>query len=167
MNKTAPSMDLNIQAQGFMTWKQEQLAQELAEKYGVPLNEVEGVVDSFLKDTYGPALRLAKAIHDKEKAVLLFIGKKDCVICQKSRPILESFLLSHTDLERVLLDYSQSEGLLYHMIHREEKGMLPMIAFIFQGTIRMISCGECISAEVYEKCYNELQAECSQNIYVH
>jgi hypothetical protein len=167
MNKTAPSMDLNIQAQGFMTWKQEQLAQELAEKYGVPLNEVEGVVDSFLKDTYGPALRLAEAIHDKEKAVLLFIGKKDCAICQRSRPILESFLLSHKDLERVLLDYSQSEGLLYHMIHREDKGMLPMIALIFQGTIRMISCGECICTAVYEKCYNELQAECSQNIYVH
>jgi hypothetical protein len=167
MNKTAPSMDLNILAQGFMTWKQEQLAQELAEKYGVPLNEVEGVVESFLKDTYGPALKLAKAIHGKDKAVLLFIGKKDCVICQKSRPIMESFLLSHTDLEWVLLDYSQSEGLLYHMIHREEKGMLPMIAFIFQGAIRMISCGECICTAVYEKCYNELQAECSQNIYVH
>ena len=160
-------MDLNLQALGFMARKQERLALELAEKYGVPLNEVEGVVDSFLKDTYGPALRLAEAIHDKEEAVLLFIGKKDCAICQKSRPILESFLLSHTDLERVILDYSQSEGLLYHMIHREEKGKLPMIAFIFQGTIRMISCGECISTAVYEKYYNELHAVCSQNIYVH
>ena len=53
------------------------------------------MVDSFLKDTYGPATRLAEAIHDKERAVLLFIGRKDCAICQKSRPILESFLSSH------------------------------------------------------------------------
>ena len=86
-------MDLNLKVQGFMARKQERLARELAEKYGVPLNEVDGVVDSFLKDTYGPALRLAESIHDKEKVILLFIGKKDCTICQKSRPILESFLV--------------------------------------------------------------------------
>jgi hypothetical protein len=166
-NERALSMDLNLKVQGFMARKQERLTRELAEKYGVPLNEVDGVVDSFLKDTYGPALSLAESIHDKEKAILLFIGKKDCAICQKSKPILEGFLLSHTDLEGVLLDYSQSEGLLYHMIHEEEKGMLPLIAFIFQGTMRMISCGECICTAVYENYYNELQAECSQNIYVH
>ena len=166
-NERARSMDLNLKVQGFMARKQERLAQELAEKYGVPLNEVDDVVDSFLKDTYGPALRLAESIHDKEKVILLFIGKKDCAICQKSRPILESFLSNHTDLEGVLLDYSQSEGLLYHMINEEEKGMLPLIAFIFQGTMRMISCGECICTAVYEKYYNELQAECSQNVYVH
>jgi hypothetical protein len=99
--------------------------------------------------------------------MLLFIGKKDCAICQKSRPILESFLSNHADLEGVLLDYTQSEGLLYHMINEEEKGMLPLIAFIFQGTMRMISCGECICTAVYENCYNELHAVCSQNIYVH
>ena len=160
-------MDLNLLAHGFMVRTQERLSLELAEKYGVPLNEVEGVVDSFLSDTYGPALRLAEYIHDRERAVLLFIGKKDCAICQKSRPIMESFLLSHLDLERVFLDYSQSEGLLYHVIHEEKLGMLPLIAIIFQGTIRMIYCGECISTAVYEKYYNELQAVCSQNIYVH
>jgi hypothetical protein len=167
MNKTVPPMDLNHLAQGFMAVKQDRLARELAEKYGVPLNEVDGVVDSFLKDTYGPAIRLAEAIHDKKGAVILFIGKKDCSICQKSRPVLESFLLSHLNLEGVLLDYSQPEGLLYHVIHKEEKGMLPLIAIIFQGTIRMISCGECISTAVYEKYYSELHAVCSQNIYVH
>ena len=57
-------MDLNLKVQGFMARKQERLARELAEKYGVPLNEVDDVVDSFLKDTYGPALRLAESIHD-------------------------------------------------------------------------------------------------------
>ena len=53
------------------------------------------------------------------------------------------------------------------MIHEGEKGMLPLIAFIFQGTMRMISYGECICTEVYENYYNELHAVCSQNIYVH
>ncbi len=150
-----------------MAINQERLARELAEKYEVPRNEVEDVVDSFLNDTYGPAIRLAEAIHDKKRAVLLFIGKKDCAICQKSRPVLDSFLLSHSDLEGVSLDYSQPEGLIYHIIHREEKGMLPLIAFIFQGTVRMISCGECIGTAAYEKYYSELHAVCSQNIYVH
>jgi hypothetical protein len=166
-NEKALHMDLNLKVQGFMARKQERLTRELAEKYDVPLNEVDDIVDSFLKDTYGPAQRLAESIHDKELVLLLFIGKKGCTICQKSRPILESFLSSHPDLEGVLLDYSQSEGLLYHMIHEEEKGMLPLIAFIFHGTIRMISYGECISTSVYENYYSELHATCSQNIYVH
>ncbi len=160
-------MDLVALAQDFMAMKQEQLALELAEKYGVPLNEVTGVVDSFLRDTYGPALRLAGVLHRKESAVLLFIGRKDCTICQKSRPVLESFLLGHKELEPVILDYSQSEGLLYHMIHRVDTGMLPLIALIFQGKICVISCGECVGSSVYEKYYSDIKAECSQNIYVH
>jgi len=40
-------VDLNLKVQGFMARKQERLARELAEKYGVPLNEVDCVVDSF------------------------------------------------------------------------------------------------------------------------
>ena len=73
--------------------------------------------------------------------MLLFIGRKDCAICRRSEPILESFLSSHKDLELVKLDYSQPSGLLYHMIHGRENGMLPLIAFIFQGAIRMIVTG--------------------------
>jgi hypothetical protein len=167
MYQTAPSMDLIALAQGFMTAKQEELALELAEKYGVPLNEVTGVVDSFLRDTYGPALNLAKAIHRKESPALLFIGRKDCTICQRSRPVLESFLLGHEELQPVVLDYSQPEGLIYHIIHRGDTGMLPLIALIFRGAIKVISSGECVGAQVYEKYYNDIQAECSQNIYVH
>ena len=160
-------MDLKAQVQGFMAKKQEQLSDELAEKYGVPPEEVAGVVESFLKDTYGPAIRLAQAIDGKEGAVLLFIGRKDCTICRRSEPILESFLSRHKDLELVKLDYSQPSGLLYHMIHNQEKGMLPLIAFIFQGAIRMIFTGECLHTAVYEKYYNDMLAECSQNIYAH
>ena len=156
-------MNLKAQVQGFMAKKEVQLSDELAEKYGVPPEEVAGVVNSFLKDTYGPAIRLAQDIDGKEGVVLLFIGRKDCNICRRSEPILESFLSCHKDLELVKLDYSQPSGLLYHIIHSQENGMLPLIAFIFQGAIRMIFTGECLHAAVYEKYYNE----CSQNIYVH
>ncbi|MHB8119680.1 MAG: thioredoxin domain-containing protein [Methanothrix sp.] len=160
-------MDLKAQVQGFMAKKQELLSDELSEKYGVPPEEVAGVVESFLADTYGPAISLAQAIADKEGVVLLFIGRKDCNICRRSEPILEDFLSRHKDLGLVKLDYSQPSGLLYHMIHNCEKGMLPLIAFIFRGAIRMIFTGECLHAAVYEKYYNEVQAECSQNIYAH
>ena len=160
-------MDLKAQVQGFMAKKEEQLSDELAEKYGVPPEDVAGVVNSFLNDTYGPAIRLAQGIDNKEGVVLLFIGRKDCTICRRSEPILESFLSRHKDLELVKLDYCQPSGLLYHMIHSQENGMLPLIAFIFQGAIMMIFAGECLHAAVYEKYYNDILAECSQNIYAH
>jgi len=51
------------------------------------------------------------------------------------------------------------------MIQPHDKGMLPLVAMIFKGQIRMIFTGECIHATVYEKYYNELRSECSQNIY--
>ena len=160
-------MDLKAQVQGFMAKKEVQLSDELAEKYGVPPEEVAGVVNSFLKDTYGPAIRLAQAIDSKAGVVLLFIGRKDCNICRRSEPILETFLSRYKDLELVKLDYCQPSGLLYHMIHSQENGMLPLIAFIFRGAIRMIFAGECLHAAVYEKYYNDILAECSQNIYAH
>ena len=101
----------------------------------------------------------------KEHPVLLFIGRKDCTICQRSQPYLEKFLLDHKDLEGVLLDYSLPEGLLYHIILQHEEGMLPLIAMIFRGSIRMIFTGKCVHDAIYEKYYNDLRTECSQNIY--
>jgi hypothetical protein len=158
-------MNLIVLVQGFKAAKQEQLCEELAEKYGVPVDEVAEVVESFLKDTYGPAENLAAVIQSKERPVLLFIGRKDCTICQRSQPYLEKFLLDHKDLEGVLLDYSLPEGLLYHIILQQEEGMLPLIAMIFQGSIRMIFTGKCVRDAIYEKYYNDLRTECSQNIY--
>ena len=99
--------------------------------------------------------------------VLLFIGRKDCNICKRSEPILESFISSHTDLQLVILDYCQPSGLLYHMIHNQKNGMLPLIAFILNGDIKKIFTGECVNTEVYERYYNDMLAECSQNIYAH
>jgi hypothetical protein len=165
MNEKAPTMDLMARVQGFLTLKKVRLGEELAEKYGVPEDEVSGLVDSFLKDTYDPALKVAGAISGKVNPVLLFIGRKDCAICQKSQPDLERFLENHQDLELVKLDYSQPEGLLYHLIQQQNKGMLPLVAMIFKGQIRMIFTGESIHATVYERYYNDLRSECSQNIY--
>ena len=51
MNKQHHPMDLKAQVQGFMAKKEVQLSDELAEKYGVPPEEVAGVVNSFLMDT--------------------------------------------------------------------------------------------------------------------
>ena len=47
----------------------------------------------------------------------------------------------------------EPEGLLYHMIPQGETGLLPMIAMIFQGGIRMIFTGECVHPDVYEHYY--------------
>ncbi|NMB84933.1 MAG: hypothetical protein A4E44_00576 [Methanosaeta sp. PtaB.Bin018] len=160
-------MDLIARVQGFMATKQEKLSEELARKYGVAEDELSDIVDSFLRDTYGPAIELAKAIESKECPVLLFIGRKDCTICQRSLPALERFLQGHKEFELVKLDYSDAQGLLYHMIQQQDRGMLPMIAMIFRGSIRMIFTGEGIHEEIYEKYSNELRSECSQNIYVH
>ena len=129
--------------------------------------EVAGVVESFLEDTYGPAKRLAEVFAAKNETMLLFIGKKDCNVCRRCEPILEDFLKNHKDLELANLDYSQPEGLLYHMIHDQDRGMLPLIAFIFRGKIMMVFTGECHCSKVYEKCYSDILAKCSQNIYAH
>ena len=167
MNDLAPSMDLISLAEEFMAIKQEHLSQKLAEKYLISSDEVLDVVSSFLKDSYGPALELAEAIQAKDKPVLLFIGRNDCAICQRCRPVLERFIIEHREIEPVILDYSQPGGLLYHLIHREEKGMLPLIAFVFRGKIMMKTCGECAAEHVYEKCYRDIKEECRQNLYVH
>jgi hypothetical protein len=158
-------MDLMARVQGFMVMKQKKLARELAEKYGVPEEEVSDVVESFLKDTYGPAQKLARDICNKERTVLLFIGKKDCNICKRCLPDIEHFLKEHKELEPIMLDYTQAEGLLYHMVQQQEKGMLPLIAMIAQGDIKLFFAGECIGQAAYEKYYHDLNRECSQNLY--
>lgn len=149
---------------GFMATKKKQFQEDLADKYGVPADEVAGIVDPFLEDTYNPAKVLADAICRKEHPVLLFIGRKDCAICQRCLPELERFLLDRKDLEFVNLDYSLPEGLLYHMIQQNDNGLLPLIAMIFRGSIKMIFTGECVHAAVYEKFYNHLRTECRQKI---
>jgi hypothetical protein len=158
-------MNLIVLVQGFKAAKQEQLCEELAKKYGVPVDEVAEVVGSFLKDTYGPAERLAEVIQSKERPVLLFIGRKDCIICQRSQTYPEKFLLEHKDLEGVLLDYSLPEGLIYP--HNPAAGGkdAALDCHDLPGLNRMIFTGKCVRDAICEKNYNDLRTECSQNIY--
>ena len=167
MNDIAPSPDLISLAEEFIAKKQDEMSWELAEKYLLSSDEVSEIVSSFLDDSYGPAMDRAEEIAKREGMVLLFIGRKDCTICQRCRPVLERFIIEHRELEAVILDYSQPEGLLYHLIHREERGMLPLIAFVSRGKIMMKTCGECAAEQVYEKFYRDIKEECRQNLYVH
>lgn len=148
-----------------MVRKEEQLSEELGEKYGVPPEEVADVVLSFLKDAYGPAVALMEELAAKSGPLLLFIGKKDCAVCFRCKPIIEDFLLDHPELELVAADYSEPQGLLYHIIVNQESGMLPLIAFILQGQLRLSFTGECSALSDYERCYSDILSECSQNIY--
>ena len=167
MNDVSPSMDLISLAEDFIATKQEEISLQLAGKYLLSSDEVSEIVSTFLEDSYGPAMALAGEIAGREGLVLLFIGRKDCAICQRCYPVLERFIIEHREIEPVILDYSQTEGLIYHLIHREERGMLPLIAFIFKGKMMMKTCGECAAEHVYEKCYRDIRDDCSQNLYVH
>ena len=167
MKDVATSPDLISLAEEFIAKKQDEMSRELAEKYLLSSDEVSEIVSSFLDDSYGPAMGRAEEIAKREGLVLLFIGRKDCSICQRCLPVLENFVAEHKDLQPVILEYSQPEGLLYHLIHREKRGMLPLIAFIFRGKIMMKTCGECATIHVYEEYYRDMNLECRQNLYVH
>jgi len=167
MNDIYPSQDLIPLVDGFIAKKRDEMCRELTAKYVLSSDEASEIVSTFLDDSYGPAMALAEEIAKREGPVLLFIGRKDCAICQRCRPFLERFILEHKDLKSVILDYSQPEGLLYHLIHGEEKGMLPLIALIFRGKIMMKTCGECAAEHFYEKCYRDIREDCRQNLYVH
>ena len=165
MSKTAPAIGLLDLMQDFMAIKEEELSQELGEKYGVPPEEVADVVRSFLKDSYGPAMKLVEELAAKRGPLLLFIGKKDCAVCSRCKPIIDCFLSRHKEMDLVAVDYSQPEGLLYHIMVSQEAGMLPLIAFIIEGQLRHSFTGECSALSVYERCYGDIFSECSQNIY--
>ncbi|OPY53772.1 MAG: hypothetical protein A4E48_00605 [Methanosaeta sp. PtaU1.Bin060] len=158
-------MDLMSRMQEFMASQLERLSGELAMKYDVPAEEFSDDVDAFLRETYGPAVEAATAICQRERPVVLFIGREDCAVCQRCEPVLARFLQDHEELDLVKLDYAKPEGLLYHMIQHDAKGMLPMIAIIFRGGIRKLFTGECSSPEVYERHYRDLPSEGCQNIY--
>ena len=165
MSKTPPAASLLDLMRDFMARKEEKLSEELGEKYGVPPEEVADVVLSFLKDSYGPAIELLEELAAKSGPLLLFIGKMDCAVCSRCKPIIEVFLSGHAELEMVAVDYSQREGLLYHIIVNQESGMLPLIAFILGAQLRLSFTGECSALSDYERCYSAILSECSQNIY--
>jgi len=167
MNDISLSQDLIPLADGFIAKKRDEMCRELTAKYLLSTDEALEIVSTFLEDSYGPAMALAEEIAKREGPVMLFIGRNDCTICQRCRPVLERFIVEHRELQSVILDYSQPEGLLYHLIHWVDNGMLPLIAFISKGKIMMKTCGECAAEQVYEKCYRDIKDECRQNLYVH
>ena len=156
-------MDLMSLVQESMEDRNSRLKKALSAKYGVPEGELEETVSGYLRDTYGPALEVAKSISESEGPVVLFIGKEGCAICQRSRPELDRFLQRHCEVKLVKLDYSHPSGLLYHVIHREERGMLPLIAMICGGCVTKLFTGECVLPEVYEEHYAAMiSGDCSQ-----
>jgi len=165
MSQIPPATTLLDLMRDFMVRKEEQLSEELGEKYGVPPEEVADVVRSFLKDSYGPAVALMEELAAKSGSLLLFIGKKDCAVCSRCKPIIEVFLSRHPEMEMMTVDYSQREGLLYHIIVNQQSGMLPLIAFMVSGQLRLSFTGECSALSDYERCYRDILSECSQNIY--
>jgi hypothetical protein len=159
MSNTAQLMDLMGLVQAFLKSQQSRLKRELAAKYDVPEDELSDNVSDFLKKAYGPAEELISALSRCEHTVVLFIGRKGCAICQKSQPGLERFLKRHGDVKLVKLDYSDPRGMLYHILHQEKTGMLPLIAMISEGQVKMIFTGECILPEAYEKYYNSIKSD--------
>ena len=64
--------------------------------------------------------KLAEVIRAKSVPVLLFIGRKDCAICQRSQPYLESFLHRPQGFRGGDAGLYSPEGLLYHVIQQTE-----------------------------------------------
>lgn len=137
----------------------ERFTQELGRKYGVPAHEIEDDISEFLEEKYGPAKTLAARISGTEHPVILFIGREDCTICKRCRPDLEIFLENHDDIELFKVDYAEPEGLLYHIIKPGDKGLLPMIALIYEGCIKVLYTGECVLPETYENYYLSTKSE--------
>ncbi len=158
-------MDLKSHVQDYFSSKLQRLSADLASKHGMTRDEAEDVVRDFLKETYGPAERLVQELSQEENPVVLFIGKADCVVCQRSMPALLKFLRKHTELKLISIDYSDPWGLLYHILYDGEKGPLPMIAMIYKGSVKAVVTGECVHQEIYERCYSSLGPDGSQNIY--
>jgi hypothetical protein len=110
------SMDLKSRLQGYFSFKLERLSADLASKHGMARDEAEDLVRDFLRETYGPAERLAWELSQEEEPVVLFIGKADCAVCQRSKPALLKFLRTHPELKLISVDYSDLRGLLYHIL---------------------------------------------------
>lgn len=155
-------MDLMDRVQNFLVKQHEKLLNDLLDKYGIPPDEQEGyedIVSRFLEETYGPAKKMAESIYNIEQPAILFIGEKDCPICQNSQRELDHFIKLHKDVKLVGIDYSKPQGMLCHMINQEDfEGLLPIIAMLYGGHMKKVWSGEIIPPDVYEMYYNILQS---------
>jgi hypothetical protein len=158
-------MDLMSLVQASVDGQRSRLEKSLAQKYGVPEEEISEIVSGYLRDAYGPALEVARSISRSEGPVVLFIGKEGCAICQRSSPELNRFLERHCEVTLVKLDYSEPSGLLYHAIYTGKDGMLPLIALICGGHVTKLFTGECVLPDVLEKHYAAMISGCSQKAH--
>ncbi|MBN1322859.1 MAG: hypothetical protein JW986_02505 [Methanotrichaceae archaeon] len=152
-------MELLNKVQEYLEVQQEKLQGELAAKYALPQDEADELriaVTRYLDKTYGPAIDLARYICGRKGTVVLFIGREGCEICHDSQFGLDRFISEHGDVELVKVSYSDPAGLLYHLIHGDEGGLLPLIAMIRTGHLNMTFTGVRLLPEVYEKYYSSL-----------
>lgn len=149
-------MELGSRIQEFLVSRRRKLRTELESRYGVPPEEMDGVVDRVIDQTYGKAIALAEEICCMKQPVLLFIWQRGCPICRDSEPEFARFSESHPEILPIILDYSKSEGLIYHIFNQEEEGMLPLISMISNGELKMMSTGQRVTLEMYETVYSSL-----------
>ncbi|NYT02940.1 MAG: hypothetical protein GKC10_09335 [Methanosarcinales archaeon] len=154
-------MQLTGLVQEFLAQNRDRLRSMLAAKYGISseeMDEVRAAVDRFLEKNYGAAVSLAEEISEMQQPVMLFIGREDCAICQESKPAVLRFAGDHREVRLVKLDYSEPAGRMYHILHQEDKGLLPLTALIYRGCVRMLFTGKPVPSETLESYYRALKS---------
>lgn len=149
-------MELGSRIREFLVSRRRKLRAELESRYGVPPEEMDGLVDRVIDQTYRKALALAEEISCMKRPVLLFIWQSACPICRDSHPEFAQFSENHPEILPISLDYSKAEGLIYHILNQEDDGMLPLISLISNGELKMMSIGRRVTLEMYESIYSSL-----------
>lgn len=142
-------MELERLIRDFLVRSRRDLRAQLEAKYGLDPDEIDEILDRMIHRVYGPALSLAESL--KHGRVALFIEREGCPVCRDAAPEFERFLEDHPDFSCIRLEYSKPEGLIYHILHQEESGRLPLVALISDGTVMMLETGGARAFEEYER----------------
>lgn len=142
-------MELERLIREFLVRSRRALRAQLEAKYGLDPNEIDEILDRMVRRVYGPALTLAERL--KHGRVALFIEREGCPVCRDAAPELERFLKEHPDFRCTRLEYSTPEGLIYHILHQEESGRLPLVALISDGRVIMLETGGARAFADYER----------------
>lgn len=142
-------MELERLIRDFLVRSRRDLRAQLEAKYGLDPDEIDEILDRMIHRVYGPALSLAESL--KHGRVALFIEREGCQVCRDAAPEFEHFLKDHPDFSCVRLEYSKPEGLIYHILHQEESGRLPLVALISNGTVLVLETGGARAFEEYER----------------
>ncbi|MCQ8903808.1 MAG: hypothetical protein NQU42_06940 [Methanothrix sp.] len=142
-------MELERLIRDFLVRSRRDLRAQLEAKYGLDPDEIDEMLDRMIHRVYGPALSLAESL--KHGRVALFVEREGCSVCRDTTPELERFLKDHPDFSCIKLEYSKPEGLIYHILHQEESGRLPLVALISDGTVMMLETGSARAFAEYER----------------